>query len=377
MVTLVHPDLLPPVYASALTLRDNGYRISIVCVDSTVTSYIDLGDNIQLITCGKYMGQPFAQRNKVRNEIYQAVKKAYTPDTIAIISFCAFSYLLSLKFKQQLPALFIALEVENYSWTELKRSPITTYRNWRSIRKIKEASLVATPSIQRSAWLAGRANMDKMPVTIQNSAYIQPMDKNTQLFRKVVPAHFADKTIMLYTGAVNSTLGVFDLVKGFDQLADPGCALIITRVGEDAYSNEIKKFVAASAWKDNILLLPNLPREQMLAIQCNANIGVTFVRETASDIKTQMLAPNKVGEYLASGLFLVGSNVVYMQQFKDAGIAALAESLSPVDIAGALKAAKSRMDKPGTAESIIDFTRNTFSMQQQLKPVINFLQQLN
>ena len=160
-------------------------------------------------------------------------------------------------------------------------------------------------------------------------------------------------------------------------LADEQCALILTRVTDNEYNKLIKKFVSTSNIKDNILLLPNLPREQMLAIQNNAHIGITFVMETTNAIKTQMIAPNKIGEYLASNLFLVGSDVAYMKQFEAAGVAVLTKSLVAFDIAETLKLAKSKIEDKTTLQKIMEFTINIFSMQQQLLPVTEFLKKLD
>ena len=48
LLTLVHPDFLPPVYAVAQVLRDLGYRIHILTFDSYVPAELNLGSNIEL-----------------------------------------------------------------------------------------------------------------------------------------------------------------------------------------------------------------------------------------------------------------------------------------------------------------------------------------
>ena len=375
-ITLVHPDLLPPIYAAAQVVRDLGFHVTVVCSDSTVNSNTDIGENINIISCGKYIGQNFTARGKVRKSIKAESVKALKNNAKAIVSFCPFSYLLALQIGGSTPVIYNALEVANYSWTDFKRSPLTAVRNYRAINAIHKAALVATPTIQRSAWLAGRANVNRMPFTIQNTVYYKEQEADAALFKQTVPHHFQGKTIMLYTGAINATLGVLDLVKGFDLLADENCCLILTRVSDNAYCNELKAFVAASKLSANILLLPNVPREVMLALQQNANIGITFAREIYDLIETQMIAPNKIGEYLFSGLYLVGSDVVYMRQFEEAGIASLARSLDKADIADALRNASQKFKDATLPARIRNFTRDYYCMQHQLKPITDYLQQL-
>jgi hypothetical protein len=54
LLTLVHPDFLPPVYAIAQVLRDYGYNIHILTFDSPVPANLDIGDNIAMELMGKH-----------------------------------------------------------------------------------------------------------------------------------------------------------------------------------------------------------------------------------------------------------------------------------------------------------------------------------
>ena len=151
-ITLVHPDLLPPVYASAQAARDLGYVVSVVSSDSTVESNVDMGANVRLVTCGKYIAQVFSVRRQVRSKIRtESVAVLGNGNVKAIICFCPFSYLLALKIAGDRPVIYYALEVANYSWRDFKRSPLTTFRNFRTIRNLHRAAVLATPTVQRSA----------------------------------------------------------------------------------------------------------------------------------------------------------------------------------------------------------------------------------
>jgi len=376
LLSLVHPDLLPPIYASSQVLRDSGYEVSIVCSSSTAYGEVPLGGGITVVSCGKYMGSGFAGRNKVRAEIERQARAHLGADTKAIISYCAYSYLLALKYKSQYPVVYVALEITDFKWKDILHSPQSAIRHGLTIKNLSKAALLATPSVQRSAWLAGRAGISKMPVTIHNTSYYTNEAPDTALFESLVPPDFRDKIIFLYTGAVNATQRVSEIVKGFEQLRGDNCRLIITRFGKSDYCNEIADFVAKHNLQGKVLLLPNIPREHLLALQAHAHIGFAFVNENEQKIKTQMIAPNKLGEYLANGLFIVGSRVTYMLQFEQAGVAELVKTHEPEAIAHAMQNAMHKINTGADRQFVKQFVMESFCMQVQFQPVVEYLNKL-
>ena len=68
LLTLVHPDFLPPVYACAQVLRDEGYAIHILTFDSFVPANLELGSDITIECVGKHHGIGLKQRLQLRNK---------------------------------------------------------------------------------------------------------------------------------------------------------------------------------------------------------------------------------------------------------------------------------------------------------------------
>ncbi len=376
LLTLVHPDFLPPVYACAQTLRDVGYDIHILTFDSYVPSEINLGGNIALESIGKHHDTPFFQRWSLRRKYTGRVGELIDINTAAIIAFCPFSFLTGLKFRASTPVIYFAMEIADFTTKFFSRSPLSHLNNLMALHSLSKASLVATPSVQRSAWLAGRSHLDVMPQTIFNTAYYSESEaaKPTyETFKSIVPQHFLNKNIVLYTGAVNERLCVFELVKAFDLLGDSSAALVVTGMKDNEYCNSIRQFVAQSKVKENIKLLPYVSREEMLALQANAHVGACLVREYDDNIASKMIAPNKVGEYLNKGLFILGVKGIYMNLFETAGVGALAETPSVEDISGTLKKVMEQADLANNKQMIVSFVKNYYCMQKQAAPIINFL----
>jgi len=131
--------------------------------------------------------------------------------------------------------------------------------------------------------------------------------------------------------------------------------------------------VSKCEMKDNILLLPYVTREEMLALQTHAHIGAVLIKEFETNINSKMIAPNKVGEYLIKGLLLLGVKGAYMEPIEASGVASLAESIDPNDICIALQKAINMYRNEGLRNHILEYVRNYYCMQVQLKPVIKYL----
>lgn len=376
LLTLVHPDFLPPVYAVGQVLRDEGYNVHILTFDSFVPAYIDLGENIAVETLGNHHQGSLMQRLSLRRKFKQRAAHIVNTDSpVAIISFCPFTLLAGLRVRGSKPLVYHALEIADFWWSTIMRSPLTQINHWATLKRLHRADLVCTPSIQRSAWLAGRCHLNTLPTTVLNAAYMSATEETAsfELFSGIVPEALRHKKIVLYNGAVNFRLCVLEIAQAFCMLNDVNSALVITGIKDNEYCDEIRQTVAASACADRVLLLPYVTRAEMLALQAHAHIGVSLNRESDDDARTKMIAPNKVGEYYAKGLYLLACNNEYMQIFGMRGIASLAATVSKEDVAIAMKHALEVVGRENTRERVMAFVHEYYSMQQQAKPIVQFV----
>jgi len=378
LLTLVHPDFLPPVYAVAQVLRDLAYDIHILTFDSFVPAEIDLGRNIVVESVGRHYDVKTLERIQLRNSFLLRAQALVAEGPVCIISFCPFSFNTSLRIKRDIPIIYIALEIADFVFNDFLKSPLSFYRNLRTFQNIHKAQLVATPSLQRSAWLAGRCKLSFLPYTILNTSYLPPKnpDKNYETYKELVPPGFLDKKIILYTGAVNSQQCTLELVQAFELADNEQSALVITGLKDNDYCEEIRATAERSKAKDRIKLFPYLTRVQMLALQANADVGVYLNKEYYNRIQSKMIAPNKVGEYLAKGLYLLGVSNDYLKPFEMKGVASLAQSAKAADISVAIKKALAAVSAHDFKEEIREFVLEYFCMQKQLTPVTEFINNL-
>ncbi|PQJ12093.1 hypothetical protein CJD36_009910 [Flavipsychrobacter stenotrophus] len=380
LLTLVHPDFLPPVYATAQSLRDLNYDITIVTFDSFVPAPVELGENISVETLGKHHNVPLKQRMALRSKFKKhAQQKLAEGGFKAIIAFCPFSFNTGVQIKGGIPLMYYAMETANFTIADLKRSPLTAISAYKTLHSLTEASFVATPSFQRSAWLAGRCGLNFMPETILNTAYITNHVKKAddrEVLKAILPDWVFDKKMVLYTGAVNDRLCVKELVEAYDQLNDTTSILIVTGFKDNAYCKSIKDYVAGSKNKESIFLLPYVTREEMLALQGVADIGACLMKEIPGMIASQMLAPNKTGEYLSKGLYVLGVKNFYMNMFEAAGVGSLAATASVPDISAALREAMKAIGRAGYKDRISNYVQEYFCMQKQAAPMADALKKM-
>jgi len=379
LLTIVHPDFLPPVYAVAQTLRDEGYDIHILTFDSYVKTDAVLGENISVETLGNHHNVSFIKRLRLRRKLILRAKEIVKGQTAAVITFCPLSFLYGLKIKSNFPVIYHALEMSDFILGNFSRSPLSSLNNLRALNNVHKADLVVTPTLQRSAWLAGRCKMNTLPVTVINSAYITDNSEHSS-FEKVahlLPQHFSDKTIILYTGAVIDRYCGIELVAAFCEINDPQTVLVMTGIKANAYCDEIRSIVTKTNKTDVVKLLPFVTREEMLSLQHISHIGICMTRAWEHSLETFLVAPNKVGEYIAKGLFIVANHSDFLAPLEDKGIAVLASSRETVDIKKAFVQAVKEVTNSDKRKQVLEFAKKTYCMQQQLKPVIQFLEKKN
>ncbi|MEJ7810325.1 MAG: hypothetical protein WKG32_07910 [Gemmatimonadaceae bacterium] len=376
VLTLVHPDFLPPVYALASVLADRGYPVDVVSFSSPAAGQAMSMNGVELHDCGAHAGSALSRFRarqhfgRVAADIVRSARPA------AILATCPFSFGVARKLVGAVPMVYLAYELYEAPARDVLRSPLTTFRNWRVLRRLDEASLVSTPSPERSGWLAGHAALSRLPVTILNA----PSAALTRASRarvadvslsRLVPDRIRQGVIVLNTGNVGPTQAILELV---DSVAvwPERARLVITNMQDTAYARVVRARVASSPRRDDILLLPLIERQDMLAIQHSATVGVCLLRETTAP-ETRMPAPNKVGEYLHAGLLVVSNRMPYMDRLAEHGIAVLADALEPTAIGRAVQTAIERSVASDTRQAVRTAADTWYSMEWQARPVLDLL----
>lgn len=377
VLSLVHPDFLAPLYSVSRVMRDEGYVVDIFSFSSKAGGTVSLPPEISLHDCGVHAGSA-AQRLAARRRFRQAVARSVAEHVpAAIIASCPFSLLEARRVAHGVPVVYFAFELYDPSLGGILRSPASRLRNWRALRTVRAATIVCTPSAERSAWLERRANLRRRPMTVLNAPY-RAQNESTEEARRtagnLMPAAWHRRPMVIHTGNVSSTQAVAELVDSLVYWPSTAC-LVLTNVGDSPYAAEIRRRVARSPRVSDVALLPLLPRGQMLELQRLATVGACFVRP-GDNLESSMPAPNKVGEYLHAGLVIAGLDTPYMQMVAQRGAAVLASSLEARSVGDTIAAAIEQASMPSTRNHILETARSWYSMEVQWYPVLQHLESL-
>lgn len=372
VLTLVHPDLLPSVYSVAQVLRDRGAPAHIFSFSSPAGGSVDLGRGVTLHDCGPMDGS-FIARHRARRR-FRATVRSWLREhgrPTALIAACPFSFLEALRVRPSgVPVIFFYYEIYDATPAGMLRSPATAWRTWRAMRRLREAALVCTPSDERAGWLMDRAGLGRRPTTVLNSPYATRLKGIDTPSRRRISELLPGRQVVVYTGGVTASRAVEELVRSVEHWP-AGIGLVVTNVGDSDYARGVRDAAATSRRAEDIVLLPLLAREDMLALQARAVVGVSLLRGDCPD--TMMPAPNKVGEYLQAGLVVVTTQTTFTSRLADLGVGVIASSISPRDVATAVARAVTIGSDARMRDRITTISREHYSMNVQLRPVLELL----
>jgi hypothetical protein len=331
------------------------------------------GDGIYIHDCGRIDGD-FLSRQAARRSFRRRVegwKRVHRAG--AIVAACPFGYLEGLRIRERgVPVVFLYYEVYDANVAELRQSPATAVRNWRALRRLDEATIICVPSAERAGWLVARAGLRRLPNVVLNSpsASLSTLDLDMSAVGRLLPDRIRQKRLVINTGGVSKERGLGELVSSV-AFWRQDAALVVTNVGQSPYADEVRRLATASCRRDDILLLPLLPRHEMLALQRASAVGTSLMR--GEDLDTMLAAPNKIGEYLHAGLVVVASRGSFTERLEDRGVAVLANTLEPQEIARTVNQGLDQAAHAGQRERALAAAREWYCMDVQLRPVLRAL----
>jgi hypothetical protein len=297
--------------------------------------------------------------------------RAHAP--VALIATCPFTLVAGLGMAgRRIPVVYIAYETYEVHAHQALRSPLSWGRSRAAFRRVRDADLVCVPSAERAGWLLARAGLDRAPTIMLNCPARQAESPEQAEWAR--PAALLGRAIVVHTGRVSQAQAIVELV---DSVAHwpADAALVVTNVGNSAYDQSVRSAARASPRAADILLLPAVPRSEMLSLQRAAAVGIFLTRDTDA-LETLMPAPNKVGEYLHAGLITVAPQSAYMQALERHGVAELFAALTPTAIAAAVRRALDRRKRSDQQSRIESVAQGWYNMDVQAIPLVRLLDSL-
>lgn len=168
---------------------------------------------------------------------------------------------------------------------------------------IRQAEKVFIPEYNRSALYQVWFNLKEMPILLPNKPYFIP-DNTTLQVIKPKYSHYLDlmkgKKVILYQGRIHPERTIEGFVKAAAHLGDDWLFVIM---GKDQFGL-VERYREVNP---NILHIDFIPAPDYLTITSEAHIGV--LSYSPMELNTTFCAPNKIYEYGAFSIPMVGNDI--------------------------------------------------------------------
>lgn len=305
LISWVNPLLLPPVIALAKALQERGINVEILTTDWGMSENKLPGIRMYYISYSPT--QSFIKRQLAKVVFFNTIRKLRT-SVEKVLVFDNLSYCFSRLFFKSRDVFYNILELFNPSNKFYYKTPLTAIYDNITISLLRNTAFenFSLPSVERRDWFCKeyKLNANNFSV-ILNAPFI---DSDNIKFIKS-KKHSQKAPLIIHTGGVNATRSVLELVKGFC-LMEEEAVMVLTNISNSEYCNDLKNYVANSSERERIHLKQFLSIEELEDLRRSADIGVCLMNSNGID--SELIAPNKVGEYLGYGLhILVTDNPYY------------------------------------------------------------------
>ncbi len=358
-------------------MRDADYHVDLFSFSSPVPAPHDVGPGIVLHDLGprsKVVEHTIPRSTQVSGDRRGVVGSAFD---VRNCSHVPIQLLLALDVARGgVPVVYLAYETYEATWPDFVRSPINTVRNWHVLRCLTGVDVVCAPSAERADWLQRLAGLKARPHVVLTTPRMSPAKtlararddaSLTELLGRL-----GTRRVVIHTGNVSGTQALVELIDSAPMWPED-TVLVVTNVRDTDYGREVRARSAASPRSRDIVLLPTVKRNTMLALQARAVVGVCLLR-AADNLGSSIPAPNKVGEYLHAGLITVANESSYMRVLEREGVAVLSRSLEPLAIADAVTAALRTSEHEGARQLALNVAGSWYHMGRQFAPILAIVQ---
>lgn len=171
----------------------------------------------------------------------------------------------------------------------------------------------------------------KLPIVIRNV----PLN-NTVIYQFNLQKKFnlpEGSVIIFYQGKFKENRGILELIQAIALLPEK---YILFLLGSGPLEKQIRKECISQQIRDRVIIKDQVTSEQLLSYTRNADIGIVFLERT--NLNQQYALPNKLFEFMSVGIPVLGSNLPEIRNIitKEV-IGKICEGLNPVNIASAIE----------------------------------------
>lgn len=151
-----------------------------------------------------------------------------------------------------------------------------------------------------------------LPIVIPNIPVRRPHEPSNRL-REMLGERAAGLThLVLYQGMIIGERGLENLPRALSRLA-PGIGLVLLGDGSEELKRQLGAIAEAGGVGERFFLLPSVPQSELHLCTSSADVGILIYRPTCRN--NYYCAPNKLYEYAAAGLPMVGADLPPIRSF--------------------------------------------------------------
>ena len=207
-----------------------------------------------------------------------------------------------------------------------------------------------------SEWYASTYRLAE-PVTVLNSPESTPVMASRVLRDKFNLT--AEQKVFLYFGVLEPGRGIELLLEAFSSTDDTRSVMVFV-----GYGSLAELISNSRAHGRNVFYLPAVPKRDIPAIAASADVGICVVSPTCLSYAYCM--PNKLFEYLTSGLPVLVSPCITLQEFvTEHQIGAVLSELTPSGVLRQVRALSEMDLSPMKARAVAVAHAHSWAVQEQ------------
>ena len=209
---------------------------------------------------------------------------------------------------------------------------------------IRHCDAVLTVSDGIADRLVGLYPLHRRPAVVRNVPDLARAPDGGRLRRTL---GLGQAPVVLHQGAPARHRGCEQLVRAMVRVPDAHLVFLGDE-GDRGYGAELARLAADSGLAGRVHFMPSVPLDELLAQTAEADVGVSLLEDVCENHRLAL--PNKVFEYVAAGVPVVGSRLPELARLiEERAIGWVADPSDPADVARTLREALARRQDPTLA----------------------------
>lgn len=287
----------PPVISAVMILADLGYEVTLITCGISEKLLKTLNsrdiDTRVLSTEGKL--NKITNYIKFRKNTKRIIKSIYRSNNDTILWIEGAQTILALSnILRNYPYVLQIQELHEDSRIQLL-----------AISKVvQDAKAIFMPEYNRTVIYQIWFNLNKRPYVLPNKPYFIPNKPELEKLKKkykVELEKFEGKKVILYQGGISKVRMLENLAKALNNIDDDFILLLLGSEHEVGYIKKLKSL------NNKIIHIPFIPAPDYLVFSTISYIG--YVMYAPTSLNNAYCAPNKINEYSAFSLPMIGNNI--------------------------------------------------------------------